>query len=171
MRIQSLKHPCRAPFHRGLLCLTLVLATGSTFAQPVYLHVDSEGRKSYTDRREAPISRRELAPLPGQTGMDSGTHGVGPNGSAARSLSINQREAARRLTQARREQARGPDLQQGIPPVAERHSGDRRRERVESLQQMVDAAQARVRELEVQAGIGPADAGAVVTQAREVAQR
>lgn len=60
---------------------------------------------------------------------------------------VDRREAARRLAQAQRELARGPDMQHGIPPAAERNPGDRRRARVVFLQRNVEAARARTREL------------------------
>lgn len=171
MRSQSQQIPYAAKLSRALLAVALACATGSSFAQAVYRHVDADGNRSYTDRPEAPISRRELAPLAGQTGADSEIHGRSANFTAARSLSINQREAQRRLAQARREQARGPDMQQGIPPIAELHPGDRRRERVESLQHMVEAAQARVRELDAQSSVPSASAHAEAKPAEVVAQR
>jgi hypothetical protein len=171
MRIHCQPPPNAARICSALLALALACATGSSLAQAVYRHVDADGSKTYTDRREAPISRRELAPLAGQTGADSEIHGRSANFTAARSLSINQREAQRRLAQARREQARGPDMQQGIPPIAERHPGDRRRERVESLQHMVEAAQARVRELDVQSSLAQVSTHADARPAEVVAQR
>lgn len=170
MRSQSQQHTCAVQLCGALLGLALASAAGSSFAQAVYRHVDLEGNKTYTDRREAPISRRELAPLAGQTGADSGTPVYGTKLTAARSLSINQREAQRRLMQARREQARGPDMQQGIPPVAERLPGDRRRVRVEELQHRVEAAQARVRELDAQSSVPQASARADAKPAEVVAQ-
>lgn len=171
MRIHRQQQPNAARICSGLLALALACATGPSLAQAVYRHVDSGGNKSYTDRPEAPISRRELAPLAGQTGADPEIQGRSANFTTARSLSINQREAQRRLVQAMREQARGPDMQQGIPPIAERLPGDRRRARVESLQHMVEAAQARVRELEAQSSVPSVSANADAKPAEVVAQR
>jgi hypothetical protein len=67
---------------------------------------------------------------------------------AARAGATDRREAARRLAQAQRELARGPDMQQGIPPSAEKAPGDRRRARVMFLQRNVEAARARAHEVD-----------------------
>lgn len=144
-----------------LLAAALLLSAAGVSAQKIYRQVDSEGHTSFSDRREAPITHRELAPLPDQTGPVSEIHGRGPNGFGARARIIDQNEANRRLQQAERERARGPDMQQGIPPIAEREHGDRRRQRVNALQQMVESAQARVRELSAPISLAPSDSRAV----------
>lgn len=146
MSMPRLPYPRTAHISAGLLLFTCLIAPVS--AQTMHRHVAVDGHKTYSDRSEAPIARRALAPLPGQTGWASEMDGRTPGISPALSQSVNRREAGRRLVQAQHERARGPDMQQGIPPIAERHPGDRRRERVAALQEMVEAAQARVRELD-----------------------
>ncbi len=144
--------PCRSEqpialrLARGVLAVALALGAAAASAQGVYRQVDTVGRVNFTDRPEAPIVQRELEPLPGQAASASGIRGRSPK-LTARANSIDRSEANRRLLQAQREQARGPDMQHGIPPTAEKVPGDRRRARVITLQRNVDAARARVAEV------------------------
>lgn len=135
---------------QGLLAVVLALSAATAGAQAISTRVDDLGHRIFSDRRDAPITHHALPPLPGQTGADEPIRARTANFSAARSRAVDRSEAQRRLRQAEHERARGPDLQQGIPPVAERSPGERRRERVLALQHGVEAAQARVRELDAQ---------------------
>lgn len=169
MTMPGLTYPRTALVCAGLILFTCLIAPVG--AQTVHRHVAVDGHKTFSDRSEAPIARRALAPLPGQTGWASEMDGRTPGISPALSQSVNRREASRRLVQAQRERARGPDMQQGIPPVAERHPGDRRRERVAALQEMVEAAQARVRELDAHVAVSQATPLIVAGGAGAMAQR
>lgn len=129
MHPRTLQQPTTPRFARLLLTVALICTSAAAAAQTIHRQLDTEGRVNFSDRPDTPITRRELAPLAGQTGPDSEIRGRGRNSSVAHSRSIDKREADRRLSQAMRERARGPDMQQGFPPVAELRPGDRRRAR------------------------------------------
>jgi hypothetical protein len=126
------------------LAVALVLAPCAAAAQDVYRHVDTAGRVSFTDHPDLPIVARELEPLP--VAPASAVREAGPKPSV-RGGAIDRREANRRLLQAERELARGPDMQQGIPPSTEARPGDRRKARVKALERSVEAARLRAREV------------------------
>ena len=129
------------------LAVALAFGAAAAFAQGVYKHVDEAGRISYTDSREAPITSHELEPLPVVAPPPvSGIRGRSRASSMQSSL-VNRKEAQRRLLQAQRALARGPDMQQGIPPGVELVPGDRRRARLVALHRGVQAAEARCREV------------------------
>lgn len=127
------------------LAVALAFGTAATFAQGVYKHVDDGGHVSYTDSRDAPIVARELEPLP-VAAQPSAIRGRSRAASMQSSV-VNRKEAQRRLLQAQRALARGPDMQQGIPPGVELVPGDRRRARLIALHRGVEAAEARNREV------------------------
>lgn len=130
MQTRNLESAMAQHLARGVIAVALAFAAAGAMAQG----------------RDSPIIARELEPLPTVTVPANGISGRTP-GHSARSSAIDRNEANRRLLQAQREFARGPDMQQGIPPSAEKVRGDRRRARVISLQRSVDAAQARAREV------------------------
>ena len=133
-----------ARFARRAFAVALVLAPCAAAAQDVYRHVDTAGRVSFSDRPDAPIVARELDTLPV---APAAAVREGVPARTARGGAIDRREANRRLLQAQRELARGPDMQQGIPPSAEARPGDRRRARVKALERSVEAARIRAREV------------------------
>lgn len=148
MRLCRLEQPISLRLARGVLAVALALGAAAAAAQGVYRHVDTVGHVSFTDRPEMPITQRELEPLPAKVDSAQGIRGRSLH-LASHSGLVDRNEANRRLLQAQREFARGPDMQQGIPPTAEKNPGDRRRARVIALQRGVDAAQARAREVNV----------------------
>ena len=132
---------------RCAVAVALAFGAMAAQAQSVYRHVDGSGHVSYTDRPEAPITSRELEPLPVVAAPPaSGIRGRS-SASSMRSSEVNRKEAQRRLVQAKRALARGPDMQQGIPPGGELVPGDRRRARLVALHRGVEAAEARCREV------------------------
>lgn len=146
-------HPIRQGLSIGVrmaqcaLAVTLAFSAAASSAQSVYKHVDDGGHVSYTDRPDAPIISHELEPLPKQAPVVSTISGRSRNSSMQSSV-VNRKEAYRRLQQAKRALARGPDMQQGIPPGAELVPGDRRRARLVALHRGVEAAEARAREVD-----------------------
>ena len=135
-----------ARFARIALAVALAFGCTALAAEGIYRHSDAAGHVSYTDRPEAPITARELEPLPAQAEPGNSIRGRSPT-TRVRANAVDRKEAARRLKQARKELARGPDMQQGIPPGVEREPGDRRRARLVALHRGVEAAEARVREV------------------------
>lgn len=129
------------------LAVALAFGTATTFAQSVYKHVDAGGHVSYTDSRDAPIIARELEPLPVVAQPPVSEIRGRSRAASTQSSLVNRKEAQRRLLQAQRALARGPDMQQGIPPGVELVPGDRRRARLVALHRGVEAAEARYREV------------------------
>jgi len=147
MRLSRFEQPTSVRLARGVLAVALAFGAAAASAQGLYRHVDNVGRVSFSDRAEAPIVQRELEPLPGQAEPASAIRGRSAK-LTARAKATERSEAHRRLLQARRELARGPDMQQGIPPLAEKVPGDRRRARVITLQRNVEAARLRVTQVD-----------------------
>lgn len=127
-----------------------VLASATAAAQAIYTSTDSRGHMSFSDRADAAQANFKQDAADALSREQSATAVTREHSriSTARARAIDRKEAERRLRVAQRDLARGPDMQQGIPPVAENIAGQRRRERAQSLQNSVTDAQARVRELE-----------------------
>ncbi len=130
----------------GALAVALAFGVTAVQAQSVFKHVDGAGHVSYTDRADAPIVARELEPAPVKAEPASAIRGRS-TATRFRASEVDRKEAVRRLKQAQRALARGPDMQQGIPPAVERELGDRRRARLVALHRGVEAAEARAREV------------------------
>ena len=150
-KIQSSFSPAFPPIiAASAIAAAFVLASGMVSAQTILTSTNSQGSASFSNRAEtadAEIKRDAADAMLREQRTNAMARGDGQI-SVARSQAIDRHEAGRRLRLAEREFARGPDMQQGIPPIAERASGERRRERVESLARRVAEAQARIRELE-----------------------
>ncbi len=166
MQLHSLGQPFSghdAPRNRiaeSVLAVVLLCASAAAPAQSIYKHVDALGHARYTDRPEA-VDTSTAAPAvasAARTGQEdpatrtesaSAISGRGPH-SLSRSRKIDQNEASRRLLQAQRALARGPDIQHGEPPQAEKIPGARRTARLLKLGRNVQAAEARTREVYAQ---------------------
>jgi len=146
MKLRTQDQSITSRLARGAFAVALAFGATAVPAQGIFRHVDAGGHVSYTDRAEAPITSRELESPAVKAEPVSSIRGRSPT-TRSRAKDIDRKEAARRLAQAQRALARGPDMLHGIPPAVEKEPGDRRRARLVALHRGVEAAEARAREV------------------------